>query len=280
MPAALRSSISIARMASGGAASGSPLWRWRPASLSSSDRIACCSLTTTRTRCLRPPSRFTRMAMPTSRRQARPCRRSRYTAVLIVGGILGILGGGLVMWLLLSALVHPSADRSSESGEHAPVASVNVDKCMPSPVRRPLARQTRGWSYLRDAGGGRALSATRSVSDAAPWVRCIAAAPRQVTPTSRSRSWSADLEVDDAVRARFAREAKAAASLQHRKDRAHLVEASLDDDPPFIVMEFLRGRSLAARLKRATARYRDGPRHRRAAVRRAALRARARSDAP
>ena len=58
---------------------------------------------------------------------------------------------------------------------------------------------------------------------------------------------SADLEIDDAVRARFAREARAVAGLRHR-NIVRLVDASLDDDPPFIVMEFLRGRSLAARL--------------------------------
>ena len=58
---------------------------------------------------------------------------------------------------------------------------------------------------------------------------------------------SADLEIDDVVRARFAREARAAAGLRHR-NIVRVVDASLDDDPPFIVMEFLRGRSLAARL--------------------------------
>ena len=58
---------------------------------------------------------------------------------------------------------------------------------------------------------------------------------------------AADLEIDDGVRARFAREARAAAGLRHR-NIVRVVDARLDEDPPFIVMEFLRGRSLAARL--------------------------------
>ena len=59
---------------------------------------------------------------------------------------------------------------------------------------------------------------------------------------------SEDIMRDEQARARFYREAKAAARLQHRNivtvfDFAH------DGDVPYIVMEFLRGQNLAERLR-------------------------------
>src|SRR5262245_19259477 len=60
---------------------------------------------------------------------------------------------------------------------------------------------------------------------------------------------SQDIMRDEQARARFYREAKAAARLQHRNivtvyDFAH------DGDIPYIVMEFLRGQNLADRLRK------------------------------
>ena len=169
-----------------------------------------------------------------------------YTAVLIVAGILGILGGGLVVWLLFSAWTRPSADRSFESGVHAPVASLTAET-------RALAQWVALASDIHIPGD------TGVMQDEVGRYRLLERVGRgAMGDVYRGRGpaddddlavkiLSADLDVDDAVRARFAREARAAASLQHR-NIVRIVEASLDDDPPFIVMEFLRGRSLAARL--------------------------------
>ncbi len=57
---------------------------------------------------------------------------------------------------------------------------------------------------------------------------------------------------DEAAQARFFREAKAAARLQH-VNIVTMFEFGEQDGTPFIVMEFLRGRSLASQLRRATA---------------------------
>jgi serine/threonine-protein kinase len=53
---------------------------------------------------------------------------------------------------------------------------------------------------------------------------------------------------DDDARSRFFREARAAARLQHR-NIVTIFEFAEQDGVPYIVMEFLRGRSLAARIK-------------------------------
>ena len=167
------------------------------------------------------------------------------TAVLIVAGILCILGSGLVVWLLWWAWAQPSADRSFESGEHPRVASVTAATCAltsqaPSrpytvPGETGVMQQVVGRYRLLErvgrGGMGEVFRGRAPAGDADLAVKIL----------------SSDLDVDDAMRARFAREARAAASLQHR-NIVRIVEASLDDDPPFIVMEFLRGRSLAARL--------------------------------
>jgi hypothetical protein len=60
-----------------------------------------------------------------------------------------------------------------------------------------------------------------------------------------------DFSSDETARTRFFREARAAARLQHR-NVVTVFEFAEQDDSPYIVMEYLRGRSLAARLK-------DGP---------------------
>ena len=60
-----------------------------------------------------------------------------------------------------------------------------------------------------------------------------------------------DFSSDETARIRFFREARAAARLQHR-NVVTVFEFAEHDDSPYIVMEFLRGRSLAARIK-------DGP---------------------
>jgi serine/threonine-protein kinase len=55
-------------------------------------------------------------------------------------------------------------------------------------------------------------------------------------------------EVDDESRTRFFREARAAAKLQHR-NIVTIFEFAEEKGVPYIVMEFLRGRSLAARMR-------------------------------
>src|SRR6476469_5537796 len=59
-----------------------------------------------------------------------------------------------------------------------------------------------------------------------------------------------ELATEDSVRAWFAREARAAASLHHR-NIVSVIEYSADGDWPYLVMEFLPGESLAARIARA-----------------------------
>lgn len=61
---------------------------------------------------------------------------------------------------------------------------------------------------------------------------------------------SSDLDIDAATRARFIREGMAAARLQHR-NIVTLFEFGEEHDTPFMVMEFLRGQNLAARLAEA-----------------------------
>ena len=56
-----------------------------------------------------------------------------------------------------------------------------------------------------------------------------------------------DMRADDALRARFAREARAAAALRHRNIVA-VLDFSNTGEWPYIVMEFLRGENLAVRL--------------------------------
>ena len=56
-----------------------------------------------------------------------------------------------------------------------------------------------------------------------------------------------DFTADEAARARFFREARAAARLQHR-NIVTIYEFAEDHGTPYIAMEFLRGRSLAARM--------------------------------
>ena len=58
---------------------------------------------------------------------------------------------------------------------------------------------------------------------------------------------SGDFSSDEAARARFFREARAAARLQHR-NIVTIYEFAEDNGTPYIAMEFLRGMSLAARL--------------------------------
>jgi len=57
----------------------------------------------------------------------------------------------------------------------------------------------------------------------------------------------ADFSDDENARPRFFREARAAARLQHR-NIVTIFEFAEEDGVPYIVMEFLRGRSLAARM--------------------------------
>lgn len=59
---------------------------------------------------------------------------------------------------------------------------------------------------------------------------------------------SADFSSDDQARPRFYREARAAAKLQHR-NIVTVFEFAEDGDTPYIVMEFLRGRSLATAVE-------------------------------
>ncbi len=63
---------------------------------------------------------------------------------------------------------------------------------------------------------------------------------------------AAGLLGDEAARARFFREAKAAARLQH-VNIVTIFEFGEHDETPYIVTEFLRGRSLAERLRQAPA---------------------------
>ena len=84
-----------------------------------------------------------------------------------------------------------------------------------------------------------------------------------------------DFSADESARARFFREARAAARLQHR-NIVTIFEFAEDNGTPYIAMEFLRGRSLAAaHAERAAAHARAEARHPHAAADRAALRARA-----
>ena len=57
-----------------------------------------------------------------------------------------------------------------------------------------------------------------------------------------------DFSSDEAARTRFFREARASARLQHR-NIVTIFEFAEDNGTPFIAMEFLRGRSLAARMQ-------------------------------
>jgi tRNA A-37 threonylcarbamoyl transferase component Bud32 len=57
----------------------------------------------------------------------------------------------------------------------------------------------------------------------------------------------ADFSDDESARPRFFREARAAARLQHR-NIVTIFEFNEEDDVPYIAMEFLRGRSLSARV--------------------------------
>ena len=59
---------------------------------------------------------------------------------------------------------------------------------------------------------------------------------------------SGDFSADEAARARFFREARAAARLQHRNIVTIFEFAEDEHGTPYIAMEFLRGRSLAARM--------------------------------
>ena len=59
---------------------------------------------------------------------------------------------------------------------------------------------------------------------------------------------SGDFSADEGARARFFREARAAARLQHRNIVTIFEFAEDEHGTPYIAMEFLRGRSLAARL--------------------------------
>ena len=59
---------------------------------------------------------------------------------------------------------------------------------------------------------------------------------------------SGDFSADESARARFFREARAAARLQHRNIVTIFEFAEDEHGTPYIAMEFLRGRSLAARL--------------------------------
>jgi serine/threonine-protein kinase len=68
---------------------------------------------------------------------------------------------------------------------------------------------------------------------------------REVAIKVMSNSFEGD--VDSGARARFFREARAAAKLQHR-NIVTVFEFAEEEGTPYIVMEFLRGQSLAARL--------------------------------
>jgi hypothetical protein len=68
---------------------------------------------------------------------------------------------------------------------------------------------------------------------------------REVAIKVMSNTFEGD--VDHGARARFFREARAAAKLQHR-NIVTVFEFAEEDGVPYIVMEFLRGRSLAARI--------------------------------
>ena len=59
---------------------------------------------------------------------------------------------------------------------------------------------------------------------------------------------SGDFSADEGARARFFREARAAARLQHRNIVTIFEFAEDEHGTPYIAMEFLRGRSLAARM--------------------------------
>ena len=59
---------------------------------------------------------------------------------------------------------------------------------------------------------------------------------------------SGDFSADEGARARFFREARAAARLQHRNIVTIFEFAEDEHGTPYIAMEFLRGRSLAARI--------------------------------
>ena len=59
---------------------------------------------------------------------------------------------------------------------------------------------------------------------------------------------SGDFSADEAARARFFREARAAARLQHRNIVTIYEFAEDEHGTPYIAMEFLRGRSLASRI--------------------------------
>jgi eukaryotic-like serine/threonine-protein kinase len=59
---------------------------------------------------------------------------------------------------------------------------------------------------------------------------------------------SGDFSADEAARARFFREARAAARLQHRNIVTIFEFAEDEHGTPYIAMEFLRGRSLAGRI--------------------------------
>ena len=60
---------------------------------------------------------------------------------------------------------------------------------------------------------------------------------------------SGDFSADEGARARFFREARAAARLQHRNIVTIFEFAEDEHGTPYIAMEFLRGRSLAARVE-------------------------------
>ncbi len=85
----------------------------------------------------------------------------------------------------------------------------------------------------------------------------------------------ADFSEDtEQMRPRFYREARAAAKLQHR-NIVTIFEFAEESNVPYIVMEFLRGTPLGARINGAAAAHaRRQAERRRAAVRRAGLRAR------
>ncbi len=60
---------------------------------------------------------------------------------------------------------------------------------------------------------------------------------------------SGDFSADDAARARFFREARAAARLQHRNIVTIFEFAEDEHGTPYIAMEFLRGRSVSSRIQ-------------------------------